>query len=94
MLACPIDFVIIFPGLICQALQEFAGCNRTIPIHNPVTTRKRSVIPTNTQFLATFRTNEGVARQDPKDPYAKASGAGRTEVRPPSEALRINWKRS
>ena len=28
-----------------QALQEFAGCNHTIPILNPVTTQKRSVIP-------------------------------------------------
>jgi hypothetical protein len=54
--------------LIRLALQEFAGCNCVIPTHNPVTTRKRSVIPTNTQFLATFRDTEGVARQNPKDP--------------------------
>ncbi len=51
------------------ALQEFAGCNRTIPIHNSATTRKRSVIPTNPQFLVAFRATEGVARQNPKDPH-------------------------
>jgi hypothetical protein len=63
--------------LLCEdetlgALQEFAGCNHTIPTHNPVTTRKRSVIPTNTQFLATFRDTEGVARQNPKDPHSES----------------------
>jgi hypothetical protein len=55
-----------------EALQKFAGCNRQAllapPTHNPLTTRKRSVIPTNTQFLAAFRATKGVARQNQKDP--------------------------
>ena len=56
-----------------EALQKFAGCNRQAllapPTHNPLTTRKRSVIPTNTQFLAAFRATKGVARQNQKDPF-------------------------
>jgi hypothetical protein len=36
------------------------------PPRNPVTTRKRSVIPTNRRFLAVFRATEKVARQIPK----------------------------
>ena len=56
-----------------EVLQEFAGCNRTIPTRNPVATQKRSVIPTNTQFLAAFRATEEVARQNPKDPITKTT---------------------
>ena len=40
---------------ISEALQEFAGCNRTIPTRNSLTTQKRSVIPTNTHIFAAFR---------------------------------------
>ena len=55
-----------------MVLQEFAGWNYTIPTRNPVTTRKRSVIPTNTRFLAIFRATKGIARQNPKDPRSFA----------------------
>jgi hypothetical protein len=36
---------------------------------------KRSVIPTNTQFLAAFRATERVARQNPKDPESNGKAA-------------------
>jgi hypothetical protein len=38
------------------------------PHRQPRNDVKRSVIPTNTQFLAAVRTTEEVARQNPKDP--------------------------
>jgi hypothetical protein len=56
------------------ALQEFAGCKLPSAIapliRNPVTTRKRSVIPTNAQILVAFRSAEGFIRQNPKDPHS------------------------
>ena len=72
-------------GRSMLALHEFAGCNRIIPTRNLVTTRKRSVIPTNKRFMAVFRATEGVARQNLKDPvcllFACGAGIGAGDAR-------------